>query len=280
MKPMLAESIAPDDLTEYVSDPLWAIEQKFDGQRFLVVVKDGQVQPFNRGGASKSTNVKLSVLGEFQTGFPTGEWIFDGELVGGRLHLFDLPQAGALVTPESPFRDRRRALELLFEEWQPNPRLIELVPSPTAQHAKQLLIEGARESQAEGVMLKSLDGRYYAGKRTSRMLKAKFVHDLDAIICGLNIKGKDNAAICLLDPVNRRIVPGPTEEPWTVSTIGKRPAPQIGDVWEIRYLYFTGEKLYQPRLVRKRTDKPAHECTIDQCAVTDKKFVYRTREAM
>lgn len=53
------------------------------------------------------------------------------------------------------------------------------------------------------------------------------------------------------------------------SLIGKDLTIDVGDVVEVNYLYWTGDALVQPRIVRKRTpeEKPADDCWLDQLPV-------------
>ena len=50
------------------------------------------------------------------------------------------------------------------------------------------------------------------------------------------------------------------------SMIGKDPTIQVGDVVEVDYLAWTGASLLQPRIIRKRYDKRAGDCSMDQFA--------------
>jgi hypothetical protein len=48
------------------------------------------------------------------------------------------------------------------------------------------------------------------------------------------------------------------------SLIGKDLTIDVGDVAEIEYLYWTGQAVIQPRITRKRVDKPAADCDMTQ----------------
>jgi ATP-dependent DNA ligase len=269
MRPMLAESITMDQLPRYARDDNWCAQLKADGHRYLVEVNDGVVTVVNRAGMPKTSLVNHATLGEFEA-FDKGRWVFDGELVDNQLLIFDLPVATTLIGEHSPFEERYQALELLEREWKPNPSRIQLLPCAWSEEEKLLLAKTAQNERREGIMLRHRQGIYRPGTRSHELLKAKFVKDIDVIVTALRHENKDNAVLSLLDPENNRVV-----NIGRASTIGKKPEPQVGDVWEVRFLYVVDPddpKLYQPRLMRKRDDKGLHECLIDQIAdaFTDK----------
>lgn len=275
MRPMLADSADVHELDSYIADVKWWIEQKFDGQRMLVVIDNGEIKVLNRQGMPKVTNLHPAIVDQFAD-FTTGQWVFDGELLDGCLQVFDMPQAGGLVAPDTRFAERRIALEALLEQgvWTPDPAYVQLTHCAKTTDDKAKLAKIAQDDQCEGVMLKHVDGAYQPAKRSRRMLKCKFTHDLDAIITAVGHDGKDNAVLSLLDPEAGKVV-----EIGRASTIGKKPTPAVGDVWLVTYLYFTDadRRLYQPRLVSKRTDKDYSECLVDQLVTTSKRVVDKTR---
>jgi hypothetical protein len=71
----------------------------------------------------------------------------------------------------------------------------------------------------------------------------------------------------------------------SASAIGKKPKPEKLQVWEVRFLYVVDQdrpRLYQPRLMRLRTDKEIQECLVDQIAnaFTDKNLADKVRSEM
>jgi ATP-dependent DNA ligase len=267
---MLAESTTMDRLPDYARDDKWWAQLKADGQRYLIEINDGAITVVNRAGQPKTTMVSHAVLGEFEK-FDKGHWVFDGELVGTQLLIFDLPVAASLIGANTPFEERYAALELLFNEWQPDPAKVQLLPCARTEAEKTALAKTAQNDRREGIMLRHRQGIYQPARRSHHLLKAKFVKDIDVIVTALRHEGKDNAVLSLLDPANDRVV-----EVGRASTIGKKPEPQVGQVWETRFLYVVdpaNPRLYQPRLIRCRDgEKELHECLIDQIedSFTDK----------
>lgn len=75
----------------------------------------------------------------------------------------------------------------------------------------------------------------------------------------VGIDGKDSAALAMYDQTGH------------LTPVGKVTAAiheaSVGDVVEVKYLYVNdlgAPRLYQPVLLRRRTDKRACDCTLDQ----------------
>lgn len=274
---MLAESRDVSDLPAYIADINWWMQWKADGHRFLIEVTDGKVEVWNRQGMPKSSMMSHVVLGEFEV-FSTGHWLFDGELVGKRLLLFDLPVASTLITPTTPFDERYFALHTLMGEW--NPTNVVLLTCAETAAEKEEMVKLALDQQREGVMLRHRLGVYRTG-RSQHLLKVKFTKECDAIVTATGVDGHNNVVLSLLDPDNDKVV-----EVGQASANGKKPVPTVGDVWEVKFLYVVDRaapRLYQPRLMRKRIDKGYEECLLAQLdhAFTDKELdLSKTRSDM
>jgi ATP-dependent DNA ligase len=266
--PMLANP-APKKFQPILDSDDWAAEQKLDGVRLLVHVDNGNVIPVNRKG--EVTTIPKSIKDLFAQ-IDSGQWAFDGEFVDHEFWVFDLPfvqtNVATVVSPDSPFNLRRAILEAFFDQWGGG-QGIELVPSFTDLQDKKDLLTRITAHGGEGIMLKHVRAPYVSGKRTDKMLKLKLWKSVEVIITDKRREGKDNAAMTLICPDR-----GPLEV-GTVSTIGKGPI-DIGDVVEVKYLYAVDParpKLYQPSIMRVRTDKGMEECTVDQLLYTNKSVV-------
>jgi ATP-dependent DNA ligase len=268
IRPMLAERWSePTALKHMLSDEWWC-EQKLDGNRIMVRVEDHNVTFYNRkGDRTQVTGPVAKLFGELSQ----GPWVFDGELCKERFHVFDLPIAGDVIKPNTPFETRRQALELAFEHWQPDERFINLVSTKKTPHDKLALYERAKSEGAEGVMFKDKTGVYLPGKRYSKMRKCKFVHSVDCIVIQTGLDGKANMSLGVYD-VDGNMVP--IGECTALAGDGARI--KAGDVVEVTYLYAVDPKkprLYQVTKPKIRVDKAAAECTLDQLHYTDKTFV-------
>jgi ATP-dependent DNA ligase len=262
---MLARSIDLTQVESYLTDDRWVAQQKLDGDRILISVRDGKVRALNREGEPRRNPVPRRILDQFQPFALLGTWCFDGELMTtGELWLFDLPEAAGQVTREHPFEFRYQVLErfLAGSNWPTDP-CVRLLPIARTTTTKAALFEDLRTRGAEGLMFRHVDGRYRSGKRSDLLLKAKFVHTVDVVVHQVRAEGRNNCTFRLWD--NGRLVPAGS------CSLEARPDVAPGDVIEVRYLYASDDRLlYQPVMVRVRTDKSPGDCTVDQLQFTDR----------
>src|SRR5699024_2813880 len=113
-----------------------------------------------------------------------------------------------------------------------------------------------RNAGVEGMMLKQIDSVYEVGTRVKSCHKFKFVKSADVIVT--ETKTSPMSASFAVYGHDGKLVPV-----GACSMIGK-PHVERGDVIEVNYLFWTGTNLYQPRMMRKRTDKAARDCHLDQ----------------
>lgn len=260
----LAETATDSD--RYLEDSAWAVEQKLDGHRVLVHC-NGKVVALNRKGEQKALGLPRQVSSYFEQ--LKGEWQFDGELVNGTFHAFDL-----LLTPHGdlkpmPWTIRRQVLEQVFTLWESQglgPE-IRITKAYMGTDAKRRLFEACQDR--EGVMFKKQDAPYRLGRQRT-WLKYKFVKTCEAIVTELNRKGKAEAiSLGLFDSHGQLHNAGGCR---LLPRFAGRVA--VGDVVEVRYLFSTDEnKLYQPVLMHLRPDKVASECTQAQLVYTNREIV-------
>jgi bifunctional non-homologous end joining protein LigD len=264
MKPMLAGTIDPGDLTTVLADSRWWAQQKLDGDRVLFHVENGTVSALNRNGEPRVNLVPTRVARQFEI---PGTWVFDGELMSdGTYWLFDMPVAEPHISPEHPYEYRHVVLERLFTGWGPD-SCVRLLPTARTATAKTALVEAVLAANGEGVIFKDSAAPYRAGKRSTGMLKAKYTKTADCVVTDVGREGRANCHVSLYDSKGRVVEVG------SVATAGK-PAVAAGDVVEVRYLYASEDRrLYQPVLLRLREDKWATDCTMDQLVFTSRGVV-------
>jgi predicted DNA-binding WGR domain protein len=257
VRPMLAETAAPDQLESYLTNDQYVAQLKLDGDRFVVEVLDGVVQVFNRQGVPKTSNVAEAVLAPLRQ-LSEGRWVFDGEIIGRKLWLFDLLDAGGHLAPDAPFRLRHTALTTVLQSLNPDEASIGLLGYVAGTEAKRELLATARAENREGIIIRDAEAAYQPGRRSRGLLRLKFLRELDAHVVEVATStGKQNAALAVYDDLGQAVAIG------KVSTIGKG-AVAVGDVVEVRFLYTVGDRLFQPRIVRVRTDKTGAECSARQ----------------
>lgn len=266
MKPDLLESIPPADVVRFLADDAWRIEEKLDGIRCLVSIADGRVTFLGRNGQELGDD-RSRRLPDLALAFRMGDavlpgtWVFDGELLSdGTWHVFDLCRSSTLVGPSTILEHRRTMLEVLWSKvlrHHPRCRLVRQAATTTEKVALWAEVQAAK---GEGIVLKRVNGTApLTGKRQGSGLKAKLVKELDAVVLAVGDDGKESCRLGLYSD-------GRMVEIGRSSLIGKGLI-EPGDVVLVRYLYVgAGGRLYQPRLLAKRTDKTAAECSINQLA--------------
>lgn len=271
-RPMLAQEIRDGATIEsMLADPAWNAQMKLDGDRVVVEVVDGVVSALNRSGQPKVKNVGAAMLAPFAN-LTEGRWVFDGEVVDRTLHLFDMPAAGAYHDEAAPFLTRYQHLKVVASMLGIGPlyesTAVKLVPTAEHDDDKRTLFDAAVDGGKEGVIFRLVTGTYESGKRSTVLVKHKFLNDADCFVSAVSNGGKESVELSVFNNGTEQVV-------GSASTIGKTPAPKMHDVWEVRFLYVVSPdhpRMVQPRLMRLRTDKEAAECSIEQFAgaVTDK----------
>jgi ATP-dependent DNA ligase len=253
-------------IARYVEDPGWVLERKYDGDRMMVDILNGHPTAIGRdgqiGAACKHHDRMRSTayLAAFSR-MPARHCLLDCELVDGALWVFDLvtigdPDGFTRVHPEDPLSVRRSALEDLFATWEPGP-LFHLAAQATTAEDKCALALACIRDKAEGLVAKRRDSPYQLDRQSLDWVKLKPIHEADLVVMALGVDGRDNAVLGAYDG-------GEVVEVGHASTHGKA-AMSVNDVVVVRYDHFTaGGRLHFPRIMRRRGDKPAAACTIDQ----------------
>lgn len=260
--PQLASPCEVDSLKNFLDNDSWVMEQKLDGHRLLLHSPGADMPPtaLTRNGSIYSRKLPKAIQ-DFR--FPEGDWALDGELVDGTFWVFDLPMFQGEATGLS-LELRRVALETFLANIR---HPFKLVPQARTQGEKISLAARAMADNFEGLILKRVDSPYRPGARTDEWLKVKFVATADCVVLAVRDDGKESVRLGLYAPTGALLEVGRS------SLIGKekRGAINKGDVIECRYLYTgTGNRLYQPTILRKRDDKTPSECTTDQLKFVNK----------
>ncbi|MFJ2662626.1 ATP-dependent DNA ligase [Arthrobacter koreensis] len=268
VRPMLASTQSAEAISDALNDPGWFAQYKYDGDRVVVEVTNGDIRVLNRAGQAKVKNVGSANLEPF-TALHSGRWVFDGEIVGRTLVLFDLLMATdgqkTWVRDYSCVDERYeilRALAYLLNIPQAGAdHAVVIAPMAMDQETKDHFLATAIAEQREGIILRRKLSVYEQGRRSMDMIKHKLIKDADVVVKSLH-PTKQSATLAVHDAAGRLVEVG------AASTIGKGEV-SVGDVWVVTFLYVTNPahpRLFQPRLVSSRTDKTAVECTLDQFA--------------
>jgi len=197
LRPMLA---SPADSLAEALDGSCVIEYKLDGAR-IQVHKDGDdVHIYTR--TLREITSSVPELVELVRGLPCQQVVLDGETLAladdGRprpfqetmsrfgatserellLHpyFFDCMHLDGVDLIDAPLRERNAALHKAVGDL-----VIPGALEPTVEQAERVLADALRKGH-EGVVVKSLDSTYQAGRRGKAWRKVKPVHTLDLVV--------------------------------------------------------------------------------------------------
>lgn len=303
MRPMKLTDVGIDDVQRYIDDPRWLMQQKFDGTRLVVVWNDGTLFFTNDGVKPIAFAAALLKLPELEADLRA--WLalnqiksatLDGELIveTGIYYVFDAPALSAAGLTIDRNHTLGRRLQLLRSLG--SLRNVQFPYTAVTREAKRLLWEQVNERGVEGAVSKLQDSVYVPGTRSKDWVKHKLVKTADVVVTSAERTFKPNGVVShgkaeLAVPIDPKDDPQPfvdsrgkryasyqdttkstRHEPRTMlpvgnaSLIGKDLGIGPGSVVEVQYLYFTGEAMVQPRIVRLREDKLAEECDLSQFA--------------
>lgn len=271
----LLVSCEPDELEGLLADAAWVAQQKLDGARVLVHVKEAVVATNRAGEVTELASAELlSCLAEAAPGS-----VLDGELVGGEYHVFDLLQHGTQDLRRTGYLDRWLELDALVDQLSGPVRLVAVARTEAEKRALFARLEADR---AEGIVFKQKDAPYTPGRPSSggAQRKHKFVKSADVVI----VENAGNAyAMVVFDPDGAERAVGKVFAGTTTATRKALDA-QLGaherPVAEVEYLYATDDdQLFQPVFLRLRADKAAEECTLDQLVRTNRAVVAPSRKS-
>lgn len=264
MEPMLPKPIDQARALALIEDPRWSMDEKVDGVHALVhVTAEGsnvRIRAMSRNGLQLT--LPVPVRRDLNGLRGAGQVVLDSELVGDRLHLFDVASAPGILSPDEPWSRRRDFLEEFHQIW--GPAHVDVVRCEVTTVGKKRLWDDVVAEKGEGVVFKALDSTYCAGKST-RCLKWKHVQTTDCIVYETWRKGKHSVAIYQLDDAGLPFEVGAC----TIHSTDLLNSLEPGQVIEVKYRRRskTG-KLIEPRLLKVRPDLAIRDCYANKEDVT------------
>jgi bifunctional non-homologous end joining protein LigD len=251
--PQLLNPIDEKEAARLLTDPAWAMQEKFDGRRVLLRKAGAEIHGINRKGLLIGLPSPI-VVGAHKI---TGDFILDGECVGDVLYAFDLLEWDGEDYRTTPYQHRFAKLSSLLD--RPDITHIELAGTATDPACKTRLFRNLKAGKKEGVVFKRLDAPYTPGRPNSggTQRKHKFYATCSAVVSKVNDKRS----------VELRLLKGKGWIPVGNVTIPANfNVPAVNEVVEIRYLYAFRESnaLYQPVYLGPRKDVEQHECVLSQ----------------
>ncbi|MBE1531001.1 ATP-dependent DNA ligase [Actinomadura algeriensis] len=204
VKPMLAAAAPSIDEAFGKLDGEAAVEWKLDGVRAQVHVSGGDVRVFTR--TLDEITERLPEVVAAVRELPVRDAVLDGELIALRpdgrphpfqvtgartatrtakdadpvpltLYLFDVLHLDGADLLDAPGADRNAALARIVPDHLRMPRLVTADPA-----AAKAMFDEAVARGHEGVVVKSLDTPYTAGRRGAGWIKVKPRHTLDLVV--------------------------------------------------------------------------------------------------
>lgn len=239
-----------EDIQKYINDPQYCLEEKYDGERRMAIVKSGIGVGVNKKGEEVPLQMEIvNSLSKFD------EIIIDGEIIGNRLYAFDLLSLNGKDVAQRPQKERRSLLGAIDLGDD-----VRVVRTAYTTEEKQKLYDEVRGRDGEGVVVKKISSTYKPGRPATGgdFLKFKFVTTASFIVSGIT-KGKRSVSLDMIDENGQRVDVGKVTIP------PNKLVPEIGDVVEVRYLYaHRGGAIFQSVFLGKRTDVDQGECLTKQ----------------
>jgi bifunctional non-homologous end joining protein LigD len=244
--PQLLNPIEEAEVGRFLTDDAWLMEEKHDGRRLMVRVESGSVEGANRKG------LRVSLPREIEDALKNGsECVLDGELIGAKFYVFDVLAYADEDLSEKGYLERvavRNAIPFK------TPSAVDTVETYIGTDAKTAAYQRLQLAEKEGVVFKRADAAYKVGRPTvgGSQVKCKFYATCSAVVGTVN---PQRSVGLLLDGVSVGNV--------TISSNFE--VPKVGDVVEVRYLYYNPQgALYQSCFLGIRDDIDASECTLAQ----------------
>jgi len=246
--PQLLNSIEESEVERLIQNDAYVAQEKFDGQRRMVISKDEKITGLNKKGQ------EVQLPDSFE-GCVYNKCTLDGEIIGNKLYVFDVLFLDTISIKEHRLDHRLKLLESLNHT-----NSIEKVKTAYTTSEKRKLYNELKARNAEGIVFKRKDSEYVAGRPNSggAHLKFKFYKEASFIVKDFT-KGKRSVGLELLNENKERVFMGKCTIP------PNKEIPAIGDVVEVRYLYaYLGGAIFQPTFKEKRDDVDFRECLTSQ----------------
>ena len=143
---------------EFVASDEWVAQEKLNGERMVVMVKEGQVSAYNRQGEPK----ELPAVVEAVALTSPVDFILDGEWVDGGFVAFDALSISGVDLTSLPQVSRFAALQTI------SPFLT--VRQATTQAEKVEMLETIRVEKGEGVVLDANPNHFRNPPKVKRVI--------------------------------------------------------------------------------------------------------------
>ena len=247
VRPQLLNEITEEEVDKYLTDDNWCAQEKHDGRRRMLIMKNGEVTGTNRKGLS----VPVDSLLEDEVKSMHTNGILDGEDMGDHIVIFDI------LSLTKPYAARFGELMKIYDH---DFKTIKLIHTAFSTEKKKALYKKLQKDNAEGIVFKNINAPFTPGRPNSGgdQLKFKFCATATCVVSKTN-PTKRSVSVAVYDTDGNKVEVG------NVTVYPNQQIPQAGTIIEVRYLYaYPDGALFQPVLLGSREDMDIEDCTHSQ----------------
>lgn len=245
--PQLLNPYENESFVGLYDDSSWIMQEKYDGERRMILVEKGVAQGISRRGMVVPLPESVAKKAE-----ECGDMLLDGEIIGTEYFLFDILSLKGKDLKNETYEERYKKLLTV-------PHFTKAGWAVTREE-KEALEKDVRSKNGEGLVGKDRYSLYVAGRPNSGgpQLKNKFTESATLKV-GEQTKGKRSVAL----HDNNGVFLGKVTVP------ENHPLPEKDSLVEVGYLYRMpqGGALFQPVYKGLREDKTE----ADDCATLKEK---------
>ena len=242
----LLNEINESEALALCDNPEWVAQEKHDGERRPIQVKDGVVNGINRNG------LYCGLVSEIADGVNTDiQMVVDGEDLRKYVAVFDLLEYDGKNLRNKGFLERYKKLSEIVVN-HPSLVLSKVAITSTEKHD---LIKKVKAENREGVVFKKANSPYVPSRpnKGGEQLKFKLYDEVSVIVAKIN--QKRSVLMTVIDDAGNSIEIG------NVTIPQNSEIPKVGDVIEVRYMYaYPKGSLFQPVFNKFRNDIAPSEC--------------------
>lgn len=247
----LPTSIDNETALLLIHDSTFGLQEKANGERRTLEITESGVKGINKLGLY--VNIPETWVRDLSG---IGNYMLDGEQIGETFYAFDLLIDKGQSIKNLGAGDRYQRLANLVEGKCNGIHCVQLLKMEFSTDGKRNLLQEIDSTNREGVVYKSLNAPYEAG-RSSSVFKYKLLESSTCIVVKRN--AQRSVQVGLLD------ASGSVVELGNVTIPANQPSPTEGDLLEVQYLYYNpGGAFEQPVSLGIRQDILRSECTFAQ----------------
>lgn len=226
LAPHLLNPVDENEAERLLDDGAFYAQQKFNGERRGVLLRDSRVQGSNKLGLEVALPVSLvAAVRALAAARGHTALDLDGEIIGETLYVFDVLRIEDLDLAPRPLDRRTEALEHLFAALPVEHRgALVVADTARSREEKRALLAAVSQASQEGIVFKRSDAPYVPGRPASGGDQLKFkLWESATLIAGETREGKRSVSLFAVGANDERVPFGNV----TVPSNHEVPAPAI-----------------------------------------------------